>query len=577
LLLPWGGGLLGLTAHAATQSASTDLSLTIDSIIALSVTNCDTTSDPDSSRLNIHISPNASTDTYGANCQVLSIDTNAPGYTLSTKANSNDATNNLTYQNPTTVSPLPFIPALPITNTPTPNTGTPTNPTTLISNSWGFAVANKLGFDSAYTTNPGSTSPSIATGKFANLPTTGTTIADTTTMPISSDNFTFYYATSVPATKMAGTYSTTITYTAIAKPVPEPPEVFKFTIDTRMTDTLFADGDTPITNPAHFAGTATTFSIPTSGYVNAAVSHPYTWIINCGDGTPDRAVSGTSHTSNAPGVNGIFCDYGPTGSNTGPGEYQITIKSVGAGTPGWMNGFGFYGTSGASTQANKNLFKSIDTPLTNNMRTPGSSYRFYDMFFGARNAAQIPADLFSKISTNGSTNMSNMFSSTFMDYAYNSTTATIPFGLFGSIDTSSATNLSSMLSITFARCAHSSTIGTIPNNLLSFVDTSSATNLAALFDRTFGEYAYANKLGGTPDTDINNIFGSADLSSITASNASSVFYRIFMNMPSLTGTAQIFIDTKFSHWSVPRVPASATQAFLGTGVTDLASLDANWK
>gem|GEM_PF-1469207 len=346
-----GGGLLGLTlvltlnlfslnltspTLATTQSSSTDISLTIDSIIALSVTNCNTTTDPDSSRLNIHISPNASTDTYGANCQTLSITTNTPGYSLTTKAVSNDNTNNLTYQNPTTVSPLPFIPALPITNTPTPNTGTPANPTTLTSNSWGFAVENKLGFDTTYTTDPNSTSPSIATNKFANLPITDITIADTNTMPTVQEDYTFYYATRVSSTKPAGTYSTTITYAVVGK-IPEPPkiscgglvEVICYTID------LPSGG-------SHNIGT---------GGIVSWIDHAYDWdifidnqpITDCGGGNNCTGMGGSTPIK----VTGLTA-----------GKHQIRIVPHGAPAPGWGNAFAS-DWGGDSAQ-----IVTIDAPLT---------------------------------------------------------------------------------------------------------------------------------------------------------------------------------------------------------------------
>ena len=209
----FGGGLLSHSQSSAdaNSSSSSFIALTIDEIIALSVVNCNTTTDPDPERLSIHIAPTAGTDTYGANCQNLSIATNTPGYTLAARSNSNDFTNNLTYQNPTTISPLPIIPSI-------TSTATPSSPAVLTTNAWGFAVENHSGFDSSYSTNPSL----IPSNKFANLPITDTTIADTNTMPASPDNYKFYYAARIPATKPAGTYTTTITYTAVGKPVPPP-------------------------------------------------------------------------------------------------------------------------------------------------------------------------------------------------------------------------------------------------------------------------------------------------------------------------------------------------------------------
>ncbi len=144
------------------------------------------------------------------------------------------------------------------------------------------------------------------------------------------------------------------------------PECFAFTIDTRMTDTLD-------TAPTHYDGTATTFSIPTSGYVNGASAKSYNWSINWGDGSDEQTVAGSSSSSSA----GIPHDYATAG------EYQITIRPADTAAAGWMNALGFYSSTTANTanaQANKNIFKSIDTPLTNLMRSQGSTYRFAYMF-----------------------------------------------------------------------------------------------------------------------------------------------------------------------------------------------------
>ena len=267
-----GGGLLGLTlvltlnlfslnftspTLATTQSSSSDIALSIAEVLALSVANCNTTSDPDSSKLNIRISPTAGSDSYGANCQNLNIATNTPGYSLTVSALSNDNTNSLTYQNPTTISPLPKIPSI-------ASSATPTSPAFLLTNNWGFAVANKLGFDTSYSTNP----TNIPTNKFANLPTTGATIANTTTMPTSSDNYTFYYATRIPSTNPAGTYSTTITYTAIGKPIP--PIVYpEAIIVPNIASTIAPSGNGTGTNGPQFSiyvppATITTTGIPTT-------------------------------------------------------------------------------------------------------------------------------------------------------------------------------------------------------------------------------------------------------------------------------------------------------------------------
>ncbi len=385
---------------------------------------------------------------------------------------------------------------------------------------------------------------------------TNLSILSDTSMTCDSPAGASYGAKPVSIESYGSPYATSLTF-EYAKP-----EEFKFSVDTRMTDTLDTD-------PTHYSGTATTFYIPTSGYVGGTDSHSYDWLVDCGNGAGEQNYTGTSSASG----NGIACNYAT------PGEYQISIKSNGAATTGWMDAFGFYSnTSGnANKNTNKLLFKSIDTSFPKNARTLDSGSTFAYTFYGARNATTIPAGLFGSIDTSGATDLSSMFSATFSSYASNSTSGTIPAGLFGSIDTSGATNLSDMFNTTFSYYARNSTSGTIPTGLFDSIDTSGATDLSSMFKYTFSSYAHANKTGdSTPDTDINNIWGSADLSGITASNAggsSGVFYQTFYNMPSLTGSAQTFINNYLGGIN----PSSDTDAFYDTGVTDLASLHANWK
>ena len=286
------------------------------------------------------------------------------------------------------------------------------------------------------------------------------------------------------------------------------PDAFAFTIDTRMTDTIDTDA-------GHFGGAATGFSIPTSGYVGGASNHSYDWIIDWGDGSPGQMVSGTSSTSSA----GITHDYVSTG---GAGEYQIVIKSNGPAYDGWMDAFGFYSnTSGANVQTNKNMFKSIDTPISELMRTKGSAYRFGRMFYGARNAVGIPEEVFAGISSTGDSDVSAMFRGIFEDYGYNSTTATIPAGLFASIDTTGATDVSEMFRSTFSGYAYYSTSATIPAGLFASIDTSSAGTTSNLFRSTFSNYGNKSTVGSIPA----NLFDSIDTSSAT--DVSNTFYSTF--------------------------------------------------
>jgi len=277
------------------------------------------------------------------------------------------------------------------------------------------------------------------------------------------------------------------------------PECFAFSVDTRLTET----GDT--------TGTSTTFAVPVSGYVNGAANHTYNWTVNWGDGT-ETTHSGTGSTTSA----GISHTY------PSAGQYQITIRPATAAATGWFNAFGFYGnTSGANADANKYMFRSIDTPFTNLMRTQGSSYRFANIFAGADNGTEIPSNLFANISTAGDTDFTSMFYDTFSGYAYNSTTATIPGELFDSLDTSSGTDFEGMFVGTFTGCASSSIVATIPAGLFDSIDTSSGIDFSNMFDQTFSWYASTSTVATIPA----GLFDSIDTNSGT--NFSFMFYYTF--------------------------------------------------
>lgn len=270
-------------------------------------------------------------------------------------------------------------------------------------------------------------------------------------------------------------------------------ECFKFTIDTRLTST----GTT--------TGTATAFSIPTSGFVGGASAHSYNWIVNWGDtsnlssvgcapvlaspGPGQQYACGTSATTSA----GISHNYATAG------QYQITIQPSATAANGWMNAFGFYsGAVGANVLTNKYMFRSIDSPLTNLMRTAGATNRFAYMFHSCFNGVGITSGFFANISTTGATNTSNMFNNTFYGFAYYSTTGIIPSGLFDSIDTAASTNTSGMFANTFSSYANYSTTGTIPAGLFSTISTSAATNTSNMFNTTFANFANSSTTATIP-------------------------------------------------------------------------------
>jgi len=359
------------------------------------------------------------------------------------------------------------------------------------------------------------------------------------------------------------------------------PQMFAFTIDTRMTDTLDTD-------PTHYDGTSTVFAIPKSnsmsscsvfdGYGTGCATSIGNWVIDWGDGTPRERAS-AARTGDAAG---IIHDY----VATGPGEYQIKIFSDGVMNSyyGWMNTFGFNSTTtGANTQANKNMLKSIDTPFPARAFAIDPVNRFAYMFYGCRNAIGIPSNLFSLMGTYGSNNnnWSGLLRGTFSYFAYNSTTATIPAGLLGSIFNvgvarTSYTNISYAFDSTFAYAMYNSQRATIPNNFLSFLNftnfgTTQINSGYSLFNSTFQYYGYASDL----TTDINTVWGAVNFAGRfpAAVNLSGNFNNTFQGMRSLTGTAQTFIDNRLGGLA----PSSRSYTFDGTSVSDLAGLNANWK
>jgi uncharacterized protein (TIGR02145 family) len=182
------------------------LTLSINSVVSLSVTNCDSSN---ADAVTINIDPIAS-GVFKSACQNISVAANTPGYSLLVKSSSTD----LLYQNPTTITPAPKVPST--------TTGTIASPATLPNDTWGFAVEDNGNFDTTYAINN-------ANNKYALLPITDQTIYQTdkalgeTPTPLS--NFKAYYGAKLTLNTIAGEYKTTITYSAIGAEVPEPPEI----------------------------------------------------------------------------------------------------------------------------------------------------------------------------------------------------------------------------------------------------------------------------------------------------------------------------------------------------------------
>lgn len=309
------------------------------------------------------------------------------------------------------------------------------------------------------------------------------------------------------------------------------PEKFVFTVDTRMTDTLDID-------PSHYSGASTEFRIPTGKLWN---TYSYNWDVNCdSQNFPEAFVNYTGVSSE--NNDGILCNYSV------PGEYQITIrasanslnqyKNIGALPAGWLNAFGFIDGGGlANEQANKNLFKSIDSNFTRLSIYSGrwASNMFGPMFRGAKNAIGIPAGLFDNIDlSNGGVGSNGMLRDTFRDYAYNSTTASIPSGLFDFIATANGDGgYNAVFSGTFKNFAYNSANATIPAELFDLVDTSKTSEMSEAFHSTFEGYAKVSTTGNIP---------SGLFDAINTSNAISVnkmFDSTFFNFASESTTGTI--------------------------------------
>jgi uncharacterized protein (TIGR02145 family) len=193
------------------ESTYSDLNLSINSVIALTLTNCDS-SNPESIVLNIDPTANGA---FKSTCQNINVVTNTPGYSLSVKAGNVTDGNSLLYQNPTTLSPKPTIPAT--------STGSFASPQVLPNDTWGYAIEKQTGmtninFDTTYTANN-------ASNKYANLSITDQQLYETDEFPAPITDFGAYYASKLTLNTTAGTYKTTITYTAIGAEIPPIPEI----------------------------------------------------------------------------------------------------------------------------------------------------------------------------------------------------------------------------------------------------------------------------------------------------------------------------------------------------------------
>ena len=175
-----------IAASAASDTATTTINATVGSVISIS-------SGP---TVAISLTPTPGGVVTSASNTVTVSTNNTTGYTL-TLANS-DATRNLVSGG----------------NTITPHAGTQASPTALATNTWGDRVVGVGGFGAAaYSaeTNNGSSSST-----WAGVPAAGSAnTLKTTAATASGDTTTVWYGVKADSTKPGGSYTDTVTYTAI--------------------------------------------------------------------------------------------------------------------------------------------------------------------------------------------------------------------------------------------------------------------------------------------------------------------------------------------------------------------------
>lgn len=176
---------LPIVASAATDTATTTINATVNSVISIA----------SGATVTIPLTPTSGGVVTSVSNTVTVSTNNATGYTL-TLANS-DATRNLVSGG----------------NTIAPHAGTQASPTALANNTWGYRVVNTGGFGAtAYSaeTNNGSSSST-----WAGVPATGSAnTLKTTATTASADVTTVWYAVKATSAQPSGTYSDVVTYTA---------------------------------------------------------------------------------------------------------------------------------------------------------------------------------------------------------------------------------------------------------------------------------------------------------------------------------------------------------------------------
>ncbi len=169
---------------AASDSDSTTIEATVDSVISMST----------SGTVTISLLPTSS-GALSSSSDTVTVSTNhSGGYTLTLK--DADANTSLVSGG----------------NSFTAHTGTPGDPTALTNGSWGFAVAGG-NFDPSYDAE---TNNSSSTSTWAGIPASSGSAAElkSTTSTATNDATTVWYAVKADTSQAAGTYTDSVTYTA---------------------------------------------------------------------------------------------------------------------------------------------------------------------------------------------------------------------------------------------------------------------------------------------------------------------------------------------------------------------------
>jgi hypothetical protein len=206
---------------------------------------------------------------FSATSHVINTKTNAPGYNLKLSTNTNANT-------------LDHTPALTPTNpTISPTSGTPTLPAALNPNSWGYSLT---GASNSYAAVPTNTSPitidSTASGDDA-----------------AGNDTTVYYGVSVNHDQAAGTYQTTVVYTATANPFPDP----TITAEADPADGPLAGGTSINITGTNFYDTSAV-KIDGKDCTTYTVNSPtsITCITPAGDSSGDKTITvTTAHGTNS--------------------------------------------------------------------------------------------------------------------------------------------------------------------------------------------------------------------------------------------------------------------------------------